>query len=239
VRCPAGGARTIESFVRPAVVGPRIRRRTCSSESGRPSPATVISLIALFIALEGTSVAAVSAVARNSVGSPQVINGSLGTVDLSAKAKKALKGNRGARGPAGAKGATGAAGAAGPTGPAGPTGATGAAGATGPAGTAIAYAYVKADGTVDASRSKNVTSANVTKESTSAYCFRNLPFTFAVATATAEINVARPRAGATVAVPASGDCSGVPSAAQLEVATMDLSTSPATFATDAFYVVFN
>jgi hypothetical protein len=205
----------------------------------RLSPATVISLIALFVALGGTSVAAVSAVAKNSVGSSQVINGSLGTIDLSAKAKKALKGNRGARGPAGAKGATGATGATGAIGPAGPAGAAGAAGATGPAGTAIAYAYVKADGTVDASRSKNITNANITKEATSAYCFRNLPFTFAVATATAEISGVRPKAAAMVAIPATGDCSAVPSAAQVEVGTMDLSTSPASFATDAFFIVFN
>jgi hypothetical protein len=100
--------------------------------SRRPTPATILALIALFVALGGTSFAAVTALApKNSVGSPQVINGSLQTVDLSRKAKKALKGNRGPRGPAGAQGA---AGAAGPAGAAGAAGAAGPAGATGPAG---------------------------------------------------------------------------------------------------------
>jgi hypothetical protein len=94
----------------------------------RPAPATIISLVALFVALGGTSYAAIALAPKNSVGSAQVINGSLLKKDLSKKTVAALKGNRGARGPAGA------AGAAGPVGPVGPTGATGATGATGPAG---------------------------------------------------------------------------------------------------------
>jgi hypothetical protein len=134
------------------------RGRDMHRVSHRPSPATVISLIALFVALGGTSFAAVSALApKNSVGTAQVINGSLGTVDLSAKAKRALKGNRGpagvpgtagaagvagATGAAGAPGATGPAGATGPPGATGPAGATGATGpATGPAGGALAGNY--------------------------------------------------------------------------------------------------
>jgi hypothetical protein len=90
------------------------------------------------VALGGTSYAALQ-LPKNSVGSAQVINGSLQKVDLSKKTVSALKGNRGARGPAGVAGAVGAAGpagaagAVGATGPAGPAGATGATGATGPA----------------------------------------------------------------------------------------------------------
>jgi hypothetical protein len=109
--------------------------------SRRPSPATVISAIALFVVLGGTSYAAVTKlVPRNSVGSAQVINGSLQTGDLSKKARAALKGNRGPQGPQGAQGAGGPAGATGPAGAngtpgaTGATGATGAQGATGPAG---------------------------------------------------------------------------------------------------------
>ena len=84
----------------------------------RPSPALVISLVALFVALGGTGYAAVhKLLPKNSVGSQQVINGSLQTGDLSKKARSALKGNRG---PAGATGAQG------PQGPVGPS--TGAAG---------------------------------------------------------------------------------------------------------------
>ncbi len=94
--------------------------------SRRPSPATVISLVALFLALSGTGYA-VAKLPQNSVGSAQVINGSLQKGDLSKKARAALKGNRGLRG---------AAGLAGPAGPAGPTGAAGAPGAAGAAGAA-------------------------------------------------------------------------------------------------------
>src|SRR4051812_26138281 len=105
--------------------------------SHRPSPAIVISACALFIALGGTSYSAVSKLLpRNTVGSAQVVNGSLQKGDLSKKAVAALKGNRGPAGAAGAVGAQGAAGRQGGTGPqgvAGTPGATGPVGATGPA----------------------------------------------------------------------------------------------------------
>src|SRR3954470_3514329 len=101
-----------------------------------------LALLALFVALGGTSVAATNAlVPRNSVASPQIVNGSLLRADLAKKTIEALKGNRGARGLEGPKGATGTQGPAGPDqtvpGPQGPTGAkgaTGAQGATGPKG---------------------------------------------------------------------------------------------------------
>jgi hypothetical protein len=83
-----------------------------------------IALLALFLALGGTTYAASTAlIGSNTVASPQVVNGSLKTKDLSAKARKALKGNRGLRGlrglqgTQGAKGATGAQGIQGPAGP--------------------------------------------------------------------------------------------------------------------------
>ena len=72
--------------------------------SCRPSPATIISLIALFVALGGTSYAAITLAPRNSVGSAQVINGSLLKKDLNKKTVTALKGNRGPQGPAGVAG---------------------------------------------------------------------------------------------------------------------------------------
>jgi len=90
-----------------------------------------LAMLALFIALGGTSYAAVKLPA-NSVGSKQlktnavtgakVKNGSLATADF------------GGQLPAGATGATGAQGAAGPGGPAGPKGDTGAAGTKGDQG---------------------------------------------------------------------------------------------------------
>ena len=92
----------------------------------RLSPATVIAMIALMVALAGTGYAATS-LPRNSVGSAQlqanavttskVKNGSLLKVDFAANQIP-----RGLRGPAGAPGPPGAPGAKGPTGPAGPAG---------------------------------------------------------------------------------------------------------------------
>ncbi|CAB4960476.1 unannotated protein [freshwater metagenome] len=103
-----------------------------------------IALAALFVALGGTSYAAV-AIPRNSVGATQirpnavtsakVRNGSLTAKDF--KAGQLPAGKTGAAGTTGAPGATGAAGPAGPagaTGPQGPAGAKGEPGAQGPQG---------------------------------------------------------------------------------------------------------
>lgn len=96
-------------------------------KSFRPSPAMVLACLALTAALTGTGIAAVKALAPvNSVGSAQVINGSLARGDFRAGALPA--GPRGFRGLPGARGATGATGAPGATGPAGTAGAAGAAG---------------------------------------------------------------------------------------------------------------
>jgi Collagen triple helix repeat (20 copies) len=75
-----------------------------------------VAYLALFFALGGTSVAAVNALPKNSVGSPQIKNGSIQKVDISKRTVSALRGARGLRGPAGATGATGATGAKGDTG---------------------------------------------------------------------------------------------------------------------------
>ena len=94
-----------------------------------------LALLALFVALGGTSFAAGNALlARNSVGTAQVINGSLQTIDLRKDALKALKGNTGPRGPAGTQGAPGAPGAPGATGAQGVQGSPGATGAQGAPG---------------------------------------------------------------------------------------------------------
>jgi hypothetical protein len=80
-----------------------------------PSPALVVASIALVVALGGVSYAAV-AIPKNSVGSAQVRNGSLQSMDLSKKAAAALRG---------AKGAQGIQGVPGPQGPKGDSGAQG------------------------------------------------------------------------------------------------------------------
>ena len=128
-----------------------------------------IALLALFLALGGTTYAASSAlIAGNSVASPQVVNGSLQTKDLSAKARKALKGNRGLRGLAGAQGAKGVTGA---------QGVQGVQGVQGAAGTALAYVHVADDGTLDVANSKGVTAGQVARTSLGNYCFSGLSFT--------------------------------------------------------------
>jgi hypothetical protein len=48
----------------------------------RPSPALVISLIALFVALGGTSYAAITALPKNSVGTAQIKNGAVTAAKL-------------------------------------------------------------------------------------------------------------------------------------------------------------
>lgn len=84
----------------------------------------LVAYLALFVALGGTSLAAAnSLVPKNSVGTAQVINGSLLKKDF--KAGQLVRGARGPVGPAGAKGAAGAQGAAGPAGPAGAAGTPG------------------------------------------------------------------------------------------------------------------
>jgi hypothetical protein len=80
--------------------------------SSSPSTATTLSIIALFVALGGTGYAAAT-LPRNSVGSGQVIDGSLKKRDLADMTVTALRGSRGVPGAAGPAGATG------PSGPAG------------------------------------------------------------------------------------------------------------------------
>jgi hypothetical protein len=74
-----------------------------------PSPALVISLIALFVALGGTTYAATS-LPRNSVGTAQLRNGGVTRKKLNKKTILALKGARGPQGLQGPKGDTGASG---------------------------------------------------------------------------------------------------------------------------------
>jgi len=97
-----------------------------------PSPALVVACIALALSLGGVSYAALRLPA-NSVGTRQVINGSLLKGDF-----KAGQLPRGARGP---RGFAGAAGATGPAGPAGPGGVQGVQGVQGPPGP-VSITYV-------------------------------------------------------------------------------------------------
>jgi hypothetical protein len=67
-----------------------------------------VALLALFFALGGTSFAAAGTLLpRNSVGTKQVVNGSLQTADLSKAARAGLRGERGPSGAAGPQGLPG------------------------------------------------------------------------------------------------------------------------------------
>ena len=100
----------------------------------RPSPAMVVACLALLVALTGTSVAAVQAIAPNSVGPAQLQFGAVTTPKLRNNAVTGEKvRNRSLRAidfaagslPRGPAGPAGPAGAAGPAGPAGPAGVIG------------------------------------------------------------------------------------------------------------------
>jgi hypothetical protein len=100
----------------------------------RPSPAMVVASLALLVALGGTSMAAATQLGRNSVGTPQLIDGAVtnpkvrnNAINSSKVANRSLLRSDFAPGqlPAGPTG---------PQGPAGPAGPAGAAGAAGPAG---------------------------------------------------------------------------------------------------------
>jgi hypothetical protein len=119
-----------------------------------------VAMLALFVALSGTAVATTSAL----ITGRQIKNGSITGLDVKNKSltprdfRGSVRGPRGLRGPAGAQGAPGAA------------------GASGAPGSAVAYARINADGTVDEANSKNVADANVTHPEAGVYCFVGLPF---------------------------------------------------------------
>src|SRR3954451_16676596 len=110
-------------------------------KSHRPSPALVVSVIALSVALGGTSYAAIvlpansvgtKQIKKNAVTSAKVKNGSLLSADFAAGQLPAgATGATGAMGATGAKGDTGATGAAGPAGSPGVKGDPGTPGAPG------------------------------------------------------------------------------------------------------------
>ncbi len=93
------------------------------------TPPMVVAIAALFIALSGSAYA-VSQLPKNSVGSPQIKNGSVRTFDLAGDVKRKLTkaGQPGPRGEQGEQGPRGFAGATGATGAQGVTGAQGAPG---------------------------------------------------------------------------------------------------------------
>lgn len=106
----------------------------------KPSPAMVVAMVALFVALGSAGWAATAA--KNSVTSKSIKDGAvkgkdvkddtLTGADISESTLTGVQGIRGERGPAGPQGPAGPAGATGPQGPAGPEGPAGTAGPAGP-----------------------------------------------------------------------------------------------------------
>src|SRR4051794_7293611 len=107
----------------------------------------VVSMLALCIALGGTSYAALS-LPKNSVGAKQIRANAVTSSKVKDRSLLAQD-FAGGQLPAGARGATGARGDKGDSGARGDTGAKGDAGAP---GTARAFAVVKSDATFDAAR---------------------------------------------------------------------------------------
>jgi hypothetical protein len=125
--------------------------------------ANAIALAALFVALGGTSYAAV-ALAPNSVGTRQLRRGAVTSAkvkDGSLLARNFKRGQlpRGAAGPAGPQGAAGAVGPAGATGATGPQGAPGPQGRPGAAGAAGATGERGATGAAGATGERGATGA--------------------------------------------------------------------------------
>ena len=123
-----------------------------------PKFANVTAVLALVVATAGTSYAAVT-LPKNSVGTKQlaknaVVSKKVKDGSLLATDFAAGQLPQGAQGPPGAKGSD---------------------------GTAVAYALIAPDGTLDATRSKGITQANVLHNvgspGTGRYCFSGLPFT--------------------------------------------------------------
>jgi Collagen triple helix repeat (20 copies) len=92
--------------------------------------AVIAAVVAAVVAAASGTAATILVTSKN------IKNGTIQTVDISAKAQRALRGNRGPTGPTGP---AGVAGAAGPTGPVGAVGPQGAKGDRGPSG--VWYAF--------------------------------------------------------------------------------------------------
>jgi hypothetical protein len=118
----------------------------------RLSYANVISTLCLFLLIGGGSAIAAGQFSKESIPNNALKKESIGPGKLTKAAKAALTGTQG---PKGANGSAGPAGAAGPAGPAGAP------------GSALAFAHVNADGTLDAANSKNI--ADVSKTNLTGY----------------------------------------------------------------------
>ena len=137
----------------------------------RPSPAVVVASVALLVAVGGVASASIPGDSAVVHACYQKKGGVLRVIDtarhgFSGKCRTSEKGlSWNQQGPRGLPGTAGAGGA---------PGVPGTPGAPAPAGTALGWAHVLPDGTVDSGH--NVTTANVTHPFETGYCFIGLGF---------------------------------------------------------------
>ena len=199
-----------------------------------PSPAMAVALLALFVSLGGVSWGVASGrigtreIRNNSIRSTDIRNGQVSSRDLRNNDVRGADVRRDSL-----------------------TGADLVEGTLGKVPSAaqadvafspVAYARVAASGDVIESGSRGVGDGNVTVESTSAYCFRALPFQFKTAQATIDFESSanqQPDIGSSAVASVAlgnpfGDCAG--SGVQLEVVTARADTPD--YAKSGFFVVF-
>jgi hypothetical protein len=127
-----------------------------------PSPAMIVALLALCVALGGSAYAA-SKINGNNIKNGTISGKKLKNRTITAKKLSSrISSPRGRRGPRGYKGVRGA---------------KGSKGDKGADGTALAYARVASDGTIDTARVKGIAQTNMSHTTTGIYCFVSLPFT--------------------------------------------------------------
>lgn len=198
-----------------------------------PSPAMVVALIALLVATAGSALAGHGGPhQRNFVNAVDVQDGSLTGVDIKNKSLTRADFRGSVRGPRGLRGPPGQNGAQGPRGDTGPQGQKGDRGDPGPAGTALAFAHVNQDGTVDQPNSKSVASANVASPATGVYCISGLGFT--PRSAVASVGFAGTGFDIAVTLGAGGGCS-----AGTQISISAFSNSNALADTDFMIVINN
>jgi hypothetical protein len=178
-----------------------------------PKLANITALLALVVATAGTSYAAVT-LPKNSVGSKQlqknsVVSKKVKDGSLAAKDFAAGQLPKGEQGPPGTN------------------------------GTAVAYALIAPDGTVNLAQSKGITQANVlhnvVSPGTGRYCISGLPFTPKHVVATVDAGTAN--ANAPLVNAAVGPTNQCPVGTQLTVLTSRAADS--FFIEQGFYVLIN
>jgi len=179
--------------------------------------ANVTATLALVLVVGGGSAFAASQYGKETIGARAIKKESIGPGKLNKAAKAALTGDTGP------KGATGPAGPVGPVGPAGPAGAP---------GSALAYAHVNADGSLDAAASKNIAATKLTAQP-GYYCVSpSVPVQNVIASGPGGI------AGRSVAASFEDPFTSCPAGAAV-VEIEKISAGSFTFTNGPFYILFN